>query len=481
MRRFCLAAVFLLLFAAIASAQPQSPRLDPADVPTLRYELGQRLKRFEAAWEKQSDPEARQRALKHIEKLTQQFFSFQWGEVGRSLDRATFALGSDIEPALSRQWAWSLYAVPETRVVDGGAKELAVTIKQLYTARGDVPKGLEIQLWFTNKQITKLTPKEFPLTVKVPLPPLGDFAGLDRKLYFMVETGKELRHTALGISQIANLDTRLEALKKGVAGFEATDSIEKATARDRSVLLADLAKGIAPETDLPAASLLANAEEMLGAKPVYTTAKPGQFWLSVPTEAKKSTAVRVFVPRGLDEKKPVPVVVALHGAGGSENLFFEGYGAGRIVTECRQRGWFLVAPRSGLTFTSAPPVPAILDQFAKRYPLDLKRVFIVGHSMGATQTLQLVQKYPNAFAAGAVLGGGGSVHNEKDLAAFPLFIGVGEKDTLALPTARGLNKALITSGTKKVNYKEYRVEHMMIVREALPDVFALFDRVADGK
>ena len=34
----------------------------------------------------------------------------------------------------------------------------------------------------------------------------------------------------------------------------------------------------------------------------------------------------------------MPVVVALHGAGGSENLFFEGYGAGHIVTECRKRG-----------------------------------------------------------------------------------------------------------------------------------------------
>lgn len=477
MRRFSLAVAFLLLLAASALAQP--PRPNPADIPALRYELGQRLKRFEAAWEKQSDPVARQRAIKHIEKLTQQFFSFQWGEVGRSLDRATFALGSDIEPALSRQWAWSLYAVPETRVVDGGAKELAVTIKQFYAVKGDVPKGLEVQLWFTNKQITKLTPKEFPLAVKVPLPPLGEFAGLDRKLYFMVEAGKELRHTALGISQIANRDTRLEALKKGVAGFDAIDSIEKATARDRSILLADLAKGTVPETDLPAANLLANAEEMLGAKPVYTFAKPGQFWLSAPTEAKKSTAVRVFVPRGLDEKKPVPVVVALHGAGGSENLFFEGYGAGHIVTECRKRGWFLVAPRSGLTFASAPPVPAILDRLAKRYPLDLKRVFVVGHSMGATQTLQLVQKHP--FAGAAALGGGGIVNDEKEFASLPLFIGVGEKDTLALTTARGLNKSLVASGAKKVSYKEYPVEHMMIVREALPDAFALFDRVADGK
>ena len=418
--------------------------------------------------------------LIYVEKLTQQFFSFQFGEAARSFDLAGFALLTEDEPAPSRQWAWSLYAVPEVRVLDGTAKELTVTIKQIYAVKGDVPKGLEVQLWFTDKQITTLRPDKFPVTVKVPLPPLGDFKGLDRKLYFMVEAGKELRHTAIGISQVADLKPRLAAMKKTVDGFETVDSIEKATARERSELLTDLAGGTVPETDLPAADLLANAEAMLDGKPFYTAAKPGQFWMSVPTGPKKATATRVYVPRGMDAKKPVPVVVALHGAGGSENLFFEGYGSGQIVTECRKRGWLLVAPRSGLAFGSAPPIPAILDELAKRYTLDFKRVFVVGHSMGAMQTVELVQKYPGKFAAAAALGGGGAVRDAKVFADLPLFVGVGEKDSLALSGARGLNKAL--TGAKKLTYKEYpQIEHMAIVREALPDVFELFDRVAENQ
>lgn len=476
MRTF-LAAGAVLLLAGSASAQP---RPDPADLPAMRYEIGQRLKRFETAWEKHTSPESRKPALAHIEKLTQQFFSFQFGEVGRGLDRATFALLTDDEPALSRQWAWSLYAVPEVRVVDGTAKELTVTIKQLYAVKGDIPKGLEVQLWFTDKQITTLKPDKFPVTVKVPLPPLGDFRGLDRKLYFMVEAGKELRHTAIGISQVADLKPRLTALKKAVEGWDTIDTIEKATVRERAELLQNLVAGTVPETDLPAADLLANAEKMLDGKPFYTAVKPGQFWLSVPTDGKKATATRVYVPRGLDLKKPVPVVVALHGAGGSENLFFEGYGGGQIVTECRKRGWLLVAPRSGLAFGSAPPVPAILDELAKRYPLDAKRVFVVGHSMGAMQTVELVQKYPDRFAAAAALGGGGTVRDAKALADLPLFVGVGEKDSLALSGARGLNKTLTNGGAKKLTFKEYpHIEHMVIVREALPDVFELFDRTAE--
>jgi predicted esterase len=470
--RTILSAATLLALAAPAAAQPKP---DAADLPAMRYELGQRLKRFEAAWEKNEGEAGRARALGHIQKLTQQFFSFQFGEAGRSLDRATFALATEDAPSASREWAWSLYAVPETRVLDGSAKELTVTIKPFYPVKGDMPKALEVQLWFTDKHVTTLKPDKFPLTVKVPVPPLGDAKGLDRKLYFLAEAGKEVRHSAIGVSQVADLAARVATLKKATSGMKA-DTIEKATARDRAELLADLADKAVPETDLPAAELLSNAEAMLDGKPFFTAAKPGQFWLSVPT-GKGATAARLFVPRGLEENKPVPVVVALHGAGGSENLFFEGYGAGHIVTECRKRGWLLVATRSGLAFGGGPPIPAILDELAKRYPLDPKRVFVVGHSMGAIQTVDLVQKHPGRFAAAAALGGGGAVRDAKAFADLPLFVGVGDKDALALTGARALNKAL--ADAKNLTFKEYpNVEHMVIVREALPDVFAAFDRAA---
>ena len=63
-----------------------------------------------------------------------------------------------------------------------------------------------------------------------------------------------------------------------------------------------------------------------------------------------------------------------------------------------------------------------------------------------------------------------------------MFVGVGDRDGIALAGARGLNKALAAGGAKKLVYKEYaNVEHMVIVRAALPDVFELFDRTAAEK
>lgn len=463
MRRLAPLACVLLL-AAPARAQPE------------RYELGRRLKAFEAAWERFEGPQARDRALALLPKATSQFFSLQLGEAGRTLDLAAFALGTDVPPSAGRQAVWSLYAVPETRILDGNAKEVAVTVQPFYAVKGEFPKSLELQLWFTNRDVVTVRPGKFPLTVKVPVPPLGESRGLDRRLYFLADGAKELRPTAVGVSQVADPVPRLAALKKAADGWERLETIEQATVRDRARLLASLAAGDTADTDIPAAGLLENAEAMLDGKPFFTPAMHGQFWLSVPLGGRKSAACRVLIPRGLDRAKPVPVVVALHGAGVGANTYFEAYGAGRVVRECEERGWVLVAPEGGLGLTE-PPVPQILERLGERYPLDAKRVFLVGHSMGAAQALSLAAT--GRYAGVAALGGGGRVARPAALAGLPVFVGVGDKDSLALGGARALNKALTAAGAKALTYKEYPgVEHLVIVREALPDAFEMFDRAA---
>ena len=459
------ALALFLLFVSPALAQPE------------RYELGRRLKVFEAEWEKHDDTAAHRRALAAIQMLTRRFFGHQYGEAARTLDLATFALRTDASPSAGRQWVWSLYAVPETRIVDGAAKELAVTIRPFYPVKGEMPKNLELQLWFTNKQVITVKPGKFPVTVKVPLPPLGEFRGLDRKLYFLADGAKELRPAAIGISQITDLQKRLDAVL--AATKDNAKTIEQATARQRATLIARVAanKGPLPDNDMPYADLLANAETMLDGKPFFTPARHGQFWMDVPVGEEKLAHCRVFIPKGLDPKKPVPVVFALHGAGVDENMFFESYGAGQIVKECEKRGWVLVAPRSA-GFFDTPPVLDILAKLGERYPLDTKHVFLVGHSMGAAHVLALAQETPEKFAGIAALGGGWSLPKPEALVNLPVFVGVGDKDLLGSLGARGLNKVLTASGAKALTYKEYPgVEHLVIVREALPDVFALFDEV----
>ncbi len=477
--RFALSLVALVALHAAVGAQ------------TARYELGVRLRAFEVAWDKATDAAGKKRALKIVEKVTNQFFSFQLGEAGRTLDDARHALTSDKPRSAEQQWADSLYAEPETRLFDGNGKELKVKIQAFYPVKADKPKGLTVRLTLGKMDPVEVKVEKLPATATLKSPAAGSpgtvvVADLPLAAEVLID-GKTFSVRTLGESCIPGASELFPATIKSLeAGKEslAKGSLELATLKDRIELLKDLAGGTVTETNYPAAKLLNECFEMakLGKdkKPFFTADRAGQFWLSVPHE-KTRTPCRLFVPKGLDAKKPVPLVVALHGAGGSENLFFEGYGNGHIVKLCEERGWLLVAPRLGLGFVGSPvPIGPIIDKLAERYPIDPKAVFVVGHSMGAAATVEAVQKYPGKFAAAAALGGGGRVKKETAaaFATLPTVVGVGTAD-FALAGARSLNKSLTDAGATAVTFKEYEgVEHLVVVREALPAVFAAFDKAA---
>lgn len=448
----------------------------PAAAQAERYELGRRLQAFEREWDDVKDGAARKRALDIVPAATTQFLSLRFGEAGRTLDLAARSLRSADPPTPAGEWAAALCAIPEKRLIDGAVAELAVTVKPLYTVKAALPKDFKLAVGFAGQTLIPVPVEKFPAAVKVPVPALKS-GEREAVRTLVLEAGPAGAVAVADVAQVADLAGRLEKLKAAVAAWPALDTIEKATARDHAELLAEVADGMVPENRADLGAMLRRAERFArDPGPYFGTMQPGDHALSVPLGGKNTAPVRVLVPKTLDPKKPVPVVVALHGAGGSENLFFEGYGNGRAVKECEARGWVLVTTRGG--FTAAPPAAAVLDKLADRFPIDPKRAFLVGHSMGAAQAVDLVQRHPGRFAAVAALGGGGRVRDPKPFAGLPVFVGVGEKD-FALRGARSLHQALADGGVKAATLREYPgLEHLLIVREALPDVFAVFDAAA---
>jgi predicted esterase len=131
----------------------------------------------------------------------------------------------------------------------------------------------------------------------------------------------------------------------------------------------------------------------------------------------------------------------------------------------------MLAPRAGGAFAGPPPVIAIVDELSKRYPIDPKRVFLVGHSMGASHALAIAQQSPERLAGVAMLGGAGAARKPESLAKLPVFIGCGQSD-FALSAARALGDKLEKAGVERLRVREYPdVEHLTIVREAISDMF----------
>lgn len=472
----------LLLAAGSASAQAE------------RYELGQRLKAFEQQWDKTKDEKLKLKAAEGLPKLTGMFFTGQFGEAGRTLDEARWILEGK-KPTDDEKWAASLYFVPESRYTLTPGNQFSVTVNAFYPVKSAKPKELKLEI-----EIPSLTPAS-TLTIDS-LPAKVDLtfthqspkmrAGGDHPLRVTVRLGDvPVVRREVGVS-FEPIEKGYSAdLAKTLASAEARlkpNSLELASALHHIDLLRSLNKGTVSETDIPAWSLHQRVGEFAylqqEKKDFFTPDRPGQFWLSIPT-GKSSTPARLYVPphrglilKGEEDAKNMTLVVALHGAGGSENMFFEGYGDGQILKLCQKRGWMLLCPRSELSLVGgAPPVGELVDELAKRYPIDPKKIFIVGHSMGAMQAIDAVQKYPGKFAGLAAFGGDGRIRKPELFAELPTFLAVGDKD-FTLNQVRKLKKTLEDAKAKAVTYREYPgLEHLLIVREALPDAFALFDTI----
>jgi predicted esterase len=456
----------------------------PATAQVERYELGQRLKRFEADWEN-ADEASRKRALKVLKPVTRQYLTFQLAEAGRTLDEARFALRSK-KPTDAERWLASLAIRPTDRLIDASVKTIRVEVRPFYSAGVEVPKAASVrtQIGYVAgggglpKPPFETPIRGLPATLDIALPTMREDQPEDLILGFGFDAdGKETAHRMAIVCRVSRLTERLAALRK--AAKTSGTTVETATLVDRVALFDQLTRREDPETDLPLAELFTEAEALRAneATPAMTGLSTS-FRVTVPA-AGKATPCRLSVPFRPDPKKPLPVVVALHGMGGSENLYFEGYGAGCVVKACEKRGWMLVCPRGGLGFVGGPPpVSEIIDKLAERYPIDKSRVFLMGHSMGAAQAVDLAQQQAGKFAAVAVLGGGGRVRKPEAFADLPTFIGIGSED-FAKSGATGLHKTLTDAGAKAVTFREYPdVEHTVIVRAAVDDVFASFDKVA---
>jgi predicted esterase len=446
-----------------------------------RLELGKRLRKFEAAWEAQRDATIRKQAIPELQKAVTAFFSFRLAEAGRALDEARFQVQQRAELTEAHRWAESLHLKLDRYFASTQGGPISATLAEFYPTGLPKPQDVSarVSLVRADGQTAashSIAVQELPqkLVLAFPEAKAGDY----QLVLEVIAKERVLARSAWGLSLADDLDNRLSRLERPAGQAAENRTIESETLRALVSLLKGLASNRVPETDYPAARLLEEAEALAATtEPYYVASRPGQFWLSIPVEMGTSP-VRLQVPPKLSRERPVPLVVALHGAGGSENLFFDGYGNGLVARLCQERGWLLVAPR--VTGFAASSIQGIVAALSERYPVDARRVYLVGHSMGAGQALAAVTASPQRYAAVAALGGGNALRRTEGLQKVPFFIGVGDKD-FALRGARALYDSLQKAQVKQVEFREYPdIEHLVIVQVALPDVFAFFDRVPEA-
>jgi dienelactone hydrolase len=112
--------------------------------------------------------------------------------------------------------------------------------------------------------------------------------------------------------------------------------------------------------------------------------------------------VRQFVPEG---PGPFPLVIAFHGAGGDENMFFDGYGDGALKRAAAGQGIAVVCPPTVAFGLSPNLLDALIDEVAKDVPIDRTRVALLGHSLGAVTASRLAVLKPHLVTGAVCIAG----------------------------------------------------------------------------
>ena len=131
-------------------------------------------------------------------------------------------------------------------------------------------------------------------------------------------------------------------------------------------------------------------------------------------EADKKMGYSIYVPSGYDKKKSYPLMVALHGLGGSDRGMIRSRGLTRLAQQhgyivvapmgYSERGWYgadnpfarLMTSRRDLEW-SEKDVMNVLSITRKDLSVDAKRIYLMGHSMGGHGALTIGLKNPDMY------------------------------------------------------------------------------------
>jgi poly(3-hydroxybutyrate) depolymerase len=283
---------------------------------------------------------------------------------------------------------------------------------------------------------------ENPVVVSVSM------SGFDDGAYDLIVQAAQ-RDEILGLSArrvfiVNHLHRDLQAIDNGVASLTAplndsmkasilypVDLVKGLNQRSRQVRTVQLRAALDRSLGLLQAAKLGN-------DPLTRSAGNSErhYWLA---EAERYEPYRFIVPPSWDGKAELPLVVILHGSNGDHDSVLTNRG---LIDEAASRGWAILSPmgyspNSGwgnhlpvvlanatmprprpstiggvvLPQDGVDPEPAerdvrrTIELVRAEYPIDGRRIYLIGNSMGGEGTWHLAARFPDLWAAVAPAAG----------------------------------------------------------------------------
>lgn len=189
-------------------------------------------------------------------------------------------------------------------------------------------------------------------------------------------------------------------------------------------------------------------------------------------KAKDGTAIDYWImsPAKIEQGRRYPLVLALHGRGGNTVAATElGSSALRKRFPCfvfapastadghwaRPAGFGRPRKRGRNTKTMLPAALEAMDAFTLKHPIDQKRIYVTGQSMGGVGTFGAMSLRPDVFAAAIPVCGGWDPKNAGKVKHIAIWVFHGDKDKV-VPTeySRKMVEAIRKAGGSP-KYTEY--------------------------
>ena len=436
------------------------------------------------------------------------------GEVRRLLAKGTTLLaGREWSDALD--YATSLVLRTDRVVVDS-TKPYAVRLEQIYSpsielspalaaraalrrrpspAPGSAPEPGELVKDLGAADAVSRDLRESPAFFDLDLSGVADGAYL---IAVEVTDGERRLATAtLAVHLLSGLDERTHRLERGAAGVAEAIRADVLFPVDR---MRQVNRGrvelrtFDPERDFAAAETVLAAAA--GGKDPFA-GRTGDFKRHYHlASADEIMPYRMFVPSSYTGSRAFPLVIALHGLGGTEDSFFAGYN-GVVPKQAEARGYIVAAPLGyrvdgsygwGLGTPPADPnvrrvqerseqdVMEVLRRVRQQYSIDDSRIYLMGHSMGAIGSWKIAPKYPDIWAALGPFAGSGAPATVERIRHIPQFVVHGDNDrTVSVNGSRGMVEKMRELGGE-VKYLEVPGGgHSDVVAPNLPAMFDFFD------
>ena len=225
-------------------------------------------------------------------------------------------------------------------------------------------------------------------------------------------------------------------------------------------------------------------------------------------DTNESLPYAVFVSSKVRREQKAPLIIALHGMGGSPNSLLRGNAldlaeeGGYILVGpmgYNPRGWygvdvssFRARGRADAPANSAPPnndppnlrelsekdVMNVLETVRREFNVDERRTYLMGHSMGGAGTYHLAVKYPSNWAAIATIAPAAFTLQPSSLSAIPnvpVIVVHGDADT-AVPVSLSRTWVEFMKQQKMTHtYLEIAGgDHGNVIGTGMPDIFKFF-------